>query len=275
MQGEERMARQRLSVLQLAEALDNVSAACRQRGMTRTQFYDYTRRFELRGLEGLKDLPPIHKSHPQTTPPEVVEQILALSLVHPAWGCVRLSERLKLDGVSVSSPTIQNLLLKHDIGTKFDGLLKLEAQAAVEPIACSAEQVAALEAANPCFRERHVERSRSGELLCQDTFFVGHFKGVGKVYLHTVVDTYGSLAFGFLHTSKAPCLSSRKPRSTPTTCPSHFDRTGMTYYFDTALPRTAPPGPGLPHGRSGLLRSGHLGDYTPHFINIIWGLKLA
>jgi transposase InsO family protein len=39
-------------------------------------------------------------------------------------------------------------------------------------------------------------------LLCQDTFFVGHLKGVGKVYLHTVVDAYCSYAFGFLHTSK-------------------------------------------------------------------------
>jgi hypothetical protein len=36
--------------------LGNVSAACRQRGMTRIQFYDYKRRFELQGLEGLKDL---------------------------------------------------------------------------------------------------------------------------------------------------------------------------------------------------------------------------
>jgi transposase InsO family protein len=31
---------------------------------------------------------------------------------------------------------------------------------------------------------------------------VGHFKGIGKVYLHTLVDTYGSLGWGFLHTSK-------------------------------------------------------------------------
>ena len=29
-------------------------------------------------------------------------------------------------------------------------------------------------------------------------------KGVGKVYLHAVVDTYGSYAFGFLHVSKQP-----------------------------------------------------------------------
>lgn len=204
MNAPEKIARQRLSVLQLAEALDNVSAACRQRGMTRTQFYDYKRRFELQGLEGLKDLPPIHKTHPQTTAPEVVEQIVALSLQHPAWGCVRLSAHLKLEGVSVSSPTIQSILIKHGMGSKLERLFKLEAQVASEPIDLSAEQITQIEKANPCFRERHVESSRPGELLCQDTFFVGHFKGVGKVYLHTVVDTYGSSAFGFLHTSKVP-----------------------------------------------------------------------
>lgn len=204
MNAQDKIARQRLSVLQLAEALGNVSNACRQRGMTRTQFYDYKRRFELQGVEGLKDLPPIHKSHPQATPPETVERIVALSLEHPAWGCVRLSEHLKLAGVSVSSPTIQNILIKQGMASKFDRLLKLEEQVALEPLELSVEQVLQLEKVNPCYRERHVESSRPGELLAQDTFFVGHFKGVGKVYLHTVVDTYGSYAFGFLHTSKVP-----------------------------------------------------------------------
>jgi hypothetical protein len=66
------------------------------------------------------------------------------------------------------------------------------------------EQVQQIEQANPCFAERHVESRRPGELLCQDTFFVGQFKGVGKVYLHSLVDTYGSYAFGVLGTSKKP-----------------------------------------------------------------------
>jgi hypothetical protein len=204
MNPQERIARHRLSVLELAEALQSVSAACRQRGMTRTQFYDYRRRFELQGLEGLKDLPPIHKSHPQTTPPETVERILALSLAHPAWGCCRLEAHLKLDGVSVSSPTIQSILIKHEMGTRFQRLLKLEDQAATEGFELTPEQIRAVEKANPAFRERHIESTRPGELLAADTFFVGSFKGVGKVYLHTVVDTYGSYAFGFLHTSKVP-----------------------------------------------------------------------
>ena len=204
MTAEEKLARQRLSVLELAQALGNVSEACRQRGVSRTQFYEYKRRFQTHGLAGLKDLPPIHKSHPFTTPPEVVDRILALSLEHPTWGCGRLSELLKLEGHTVSSVTIQSILNKHGLGSRYERLLKLEEKAAQQAIALTSEQVAQIEKANPCFRERHVESSRPGELLAQDTFFVGHLKGVGKVYLHAVVDTYGSYAFGFLHTSKQP-----------------------------------------------------------------------
>ncbi len=204
MTADEKLARHRLSVLELAEALGNASEACRRRGMTRTQFYEYKRRFQTHGLAGLKDLPPVHKTHPQTTPPPVVERIVALSLEHPAWGCCRLSAMLKLEGRPVSSPTIQNILSKHGMATKFDRLLKLEERAAGEAIELSAEQVALIERANPAFAERHVESSRPGELLCQDLVSVGHLKGVGKVYLDAVVDTYGSSAFGFLHTGKLP-----------------------------------------------------------------------
>ncbi|MFK4766431.1 helix-turn-helix domain-containing protein [Desulfobaculum sp. SPO524] len=63
MKAAEKVARQRMSVLELAESLGNVSEACRRRGMHRSQFYEYKRRFQTHGLEGLKDLPPIPKSH--------------------------------------------------------------------------------------------------------------------------------------------------------------------------------------------------------------------
>ncbi len=204
MKAEEKIARQRLSVLQLAETLDNVSEACRQRGMTRTQFYEYKKRFQTFGFEGLKDLPPIHKTHPQTTPPEVVARILELALTHPSKGCKYISDLLRLEGRYVSGPTVQSILDKHELGTRFQRLLKLEQQHLEAGIELTPEQIQAIEKANPVFRERHVESARPGELLSADTFLVGHFKGIGKVYLHAVVDTYGSYGFGFLHTSKQP-----------------------------------------------------------------------
>jgi len=204
MTAEEKLAHQRLSVLQLAEMLGNASEACRQRDISRTQFYEYKRRFQTHGLEGLKDLPPIHKTHPFTTPPETVEKVVNLSIQHPTWGCNRLSDHLKLEGVNISSPTVQDILIKNQMGSRYERLLKLEERALEQKIELTSQQVAQIEKANPVFKERHVESSRPGELLSQDTFYVGTLKGVGRVYLHTVVDTFGSYAFGFLHTSKQP-----------------------------------------------------------------------
>ncbi len=204
MTAEEKLAHQRLSVLQLAEMLGNVTEACRQRDVSRTQFYEYKRRFQTHGLEGLKDLPPIHKTHPFTTPPATVEKILNLSMEHPAWGCDRLSNHLMLEGIKVSSPTVQDILIKNGMGSRYERLLKLEERVLEQKIELTPQQVGMIEKANPAFKERHVESSRPGELLSQDTFYVGYLKGVGKVYLHTVVDTYGSYAFGFLYTSKQP-----------------------------------------------------------------------
>lgn len=134
MDAELRVAQQKLSVLQLAESLRNVSEACRHWGVSRTQFYEYKRRFQTHGLEGLKDLPPIHNTHSFTTPPEEVERILALSLEHPTWGCNKLSELLALEGIRISYPTIQNILNKHDMGTRYDRLIKQEGKSLAEEI---------------------------------------------------------------------------------------------------------------------------------------------
>jgi hypothetical protein len=45
MKADHELARRRLSVLELTQALGNVSETCRRRGVFRTQFYEYKRRF--------------------------------------------------------------------------------------------------------------------------------------------------------------------------------------------------------------------------------------
>jgi transposase InsO family protein len=199
-----KIAKQRLSVLELAERLGNITEACRRRGMDRTSFYEWKRRFQTHGLEGLKDLPPIHKSHPQAVKPEVEARIIELALEHPSYGCNKLEKILSLEGPYVSNVTIQKILIEHGLGSRYDRWLALERKSAEQGIALTAEQVAYIEKLNPSFKERHVESSGPGQLLSQDTFFVGTLKGVGRVYMHTVIDTYGSFAFGFLHTTKQP-----------------------------------------------------------------------
>ena len=63
------------------------------------------------------DLPPIHKSHLQTTP-EAVACIQELALRHPAYGCNRLEAMLALEGRQESSITIQKILNDNGLHTR-------------------------------------------------------------------------------------------------------------------------------------------------------------
>lgn len=88
--------------------------------------------------------------------------------------------------------------------TRYKRLLRLEEVHAEKGFELTEQQIRLIEKANPCFKERHVESRYPGQLLFQDTFYVGHLKGVGRIYLQAVIDTYGSFGFAKLYTSKRP-----------------------------------------------------------------------
>ena len=200
-----KVAQQKLKVLELAEILGNVTEACRQHGVSRTSFYEYKKRFEQDGLEGLKDLPPIVKNHPFATSAENEARVVELSLLNPARGCNFISALLRKEGIVISYPTVQNLMNKNGIGKRYDRWLRLEQMAAEEAMVPTADQTKFLEKQNPQWKERsgHVESSMPGELLCQDTSSLGKW-GDQRLILHAVVDSYSSYAFALIWTSKQP-----------------------------------------------------------------------
>jgi len=113
---------------------------------------------------------------------------------------MKVSDNLRLEGVSVRPSTGRSIWLKEGLETIF----RFEEERNGVDIELTEEQIRLLEKANPCFRERHVENPYPGYLLSQDTFMVGALKGVGRVYLQAVIDTYGSFGFAKLYTSKLP-----------------------------------------------------------------------
>jgi len=83
--------------------------------------------------------------HPQTTPPEVVKEVLKYySAKHPSRGFTYISDQLKLHGITVSSPTVQNILIKNGLASRYDRWMKLEEKSATEGIKLTAEQVRAI-----------------------------------------------------------------------------------------------------------------------------------
>ena len=204
MNKKEEIVQYRLKVLQLAESLGNVSKACKQMGMKRTQFYKYKRRYEKYGLEGLKNLPPIHKFHPKTTSSKIEKKILSISQNHPQWGCYRISNHSKTKGISVSGPTIQKILTKNDLGTQYQRAFNLQEKWFSEKIQLSKEQTSFIEKINPCFRERHLESTIPGGLLAHYYFSLGTYDTIGNIFMQVVVDTYCSYAFAHIHTGISP-----------------------------------------------------------------------
>lgn len=185
----------RLYLQLLAQDLGNVSQACRALGMTRTQFYKYRKRLKKYGLLGLRNLPPVHKSHPQTTPPEIVQRVIQLSLLHADWGCSRLSTCLKEQNISISGPTIQRILSKEGMGSKNERSFLLEENVHEAKIVLTEEQSNTIYQNNPCLREKQAESRHPGELLVQDTYTLDLNKGQ-RIYFHYLVDTYNSYGFG-------------------------------------------------------------------------------
>jgi transposase InsO family protein len=181
----------RLHVLRRASELGNVSAACREAGVSRTMFYRWRKRFLLYGADGL---------HPRQTgerrgrPPQLSaveeQKIVALALAWPTWGPGRLSSQLAQQGLIVSPSTVWRALRRVGLGTRLERLLALEGHSAASAGLLTERTRRSLARTHP----RHVQAEKPGELVCLDTFYIGKLKGVGKLWQITACDAASSYA---------------------------------------------------------------------------------
>jgi transposase InsO family protein len=200
-----KVARRKLSLLELATELGNVSKACKIMGYSRQHFYEIRRNFQVHGAEGLIDqLPGPREPHPNRVEASVEQAILDYSLRCPTHGPLRVAQQLMLEGIRVSSGGVRGVWNRHNLLTRHERLLRLERSVREREMTLTNEQVRMLERFSPEFRERHIEARHTGDLVAVDTFLVGTLKGVGRVYLQSVLDCHSRYAWGRLYTSKLP-----------------------------------------------------------------------
>ena len=221
--------RRKLSLLHLAQELQNVAKACRIMGYHRDTFYEVRRAFQVGGVAALVEQRRGPRGpHPNRVAEEVETKILAYVLDHPTHGAQRVANELRLQGVNVGVSGVRGVWSRHDLETRLKRLLRLERHVQETAFVVSEEQLRLLERHSVEFRCRHVEAARPGELLNQDTFFWGTLKGVGKVYVQVVVDVFCSLAFAKVYTSKMPL----------TACDVLYDRV-LPFYETLGVPISA------------------------------------
>jgi len=202
---QDKVVRRKLSLLELAQDLNNVAKACRLMGYSRQQFYEIRRNYQVHGSTGLIDgLPGARGPHPNRVSEDVEKAILEHSLDYPTHGPLRLAQELQLKGIQVSSGGVRGVWNRHNLLSRHERLLRLEIETGKRKIELNEEQIRQLERFNPEFRERHINTRYSGDLVAVDTFIVGSIKGVGRVYLQTVIDCHSRYGWGRLYPNKMP-----------------------------------------------------------------------
>ena len=185
----------RLHLFRRAQELRNVSAACRECGVSRSLYYQLRGRFVRYGPDGLH---PTRRrgrpGRPAQLDATVERQILALALSWPTWGPRQLSDPLALRGTRVAESTIYRALRRLGLGTRNDRLGLLEAHSAQHAGLLTKRTRKQLEKARPTASRRHVEAKDPGELVCLDCFYIGKLKGVGPVWQITACDAASSFA---------------------------------------------------------------------------------
>ena len=146
---------------------------------------------------------PVANRAAQASAASALEQrVVEAALLNPVWGCQTLADNLKRSGMALSPQAVRDLLSRYRLVERCARLRRLEIMYEHEAHILTARQVRLLEKANPCFRERFLASSRPGEVLAQESFLVGRFDGLGNIYLHSVVDTFGSFAFAAVERTK-------------------------------------------------------------------------
>ena len=202
---QEKLIKNKLGLLELASYLGNVSEACRVMGYSRDTFYRLKNAHDEGGMAALMEQNRRVPNRKNRVSEEVEQAVVELALEDPSLGQKRASNELREQGVFISAAGVRCVWLRHDLETFKKRLKALEEHVAKTGEVLTDVQLRSMEKAQ---EEKiawgEIETEHVGYLGSQDTYYVGTMKGVGRIYQQTFIDTYSSMGFAKLYTTKQP-----------------------------------------------------------------------
>jgi transposase InsO family protein len=208
MNTEQKIIKNKIGLLTLAEELGNVSRACKVMGFSRDTFYRYQELVSEGGVENLIEKTRRKPNLKNRIDGMTEEAVIAYAIEQPAHGQVRASNELRKRGVFISPAGVRCVWVRNGLERFGKRLMALEKKVWEQGLILTEAQVIALERKKQDDEAcGEIETTHPGYLGSQDTFYVGNLKGVGRIYQQTFVDTYSKVAFAKLYTTKTPITS--------------------------------------------------------------------
>ena len=199
----QKLIKNKMGLLNLAEELGNVSKACKLMGYSRDTFYRYRQLVDEGGFDNLVEKTRRKPNLKNRVDESVENAVRKIAIDKPAFGQLRASNELRKSGVIVSPAGVRSIWLRFDLETFKKRLKALEGKVQEEGIILTESQVQALERKkDDDLACGEIETAHPGYLGSQDTFYVGTMKGVGRIYQQTFVDTYSKVAICKLYNTK-------------------------------------------------------------------------
>ena len=140
--------------------------------------------------------------------PAVEKAVLDMAIEYLAYGQLRVSNELKRNGIMVSPRVVRSIWLRNDLNNLKKRLNALEAKMAQDGIVLTEAQLQVLEKRKQKKgSDGDIETEHPGYFGSQDTYYVGKFKGIGRVYAQVYIDTYSRVADAKLYQDKTAFTS--------------------------------------------------------------------